>query len=140
MSFPYVDDYSWLRKKVLKYRTGNEPAESIVLYSSTVAADSDAKRLLSAGTIVCEITSGDGDGKYGPYLKTASDGRETLDLTNQAYILLVGKDVTLGDQASEGLWMDCVFNLEVIDDVNDISETAAQKALLRVAFPQSDFS
>ena len=42
MSWPYVDDYSWLRRKVLKYRTGNEPAETLVIYSSCVAANTNA--------------------------------------------------------------------------------------------------
>ena len=139
MSFPYVDDFSWLRKKVLKFRTGAEPAETLVLYSSVIASNTLAQKRLSAGTIVCEITSGTGIGKYGPYLKTASDGRQTIGATNQAFILLVGKDVTLGDQASEGLWMDCVFNRTVIDDVNDISTVAAQLTSLKTAFPQSDF-
>jgi len=139
MSMPHIEDYSWLRKKVLKYRSGDEPGETLVLYSSCVTANTAAKKLISAGTIVCEITSGDGDGMYGPYLKTASDGRETIGATNQPFVLLVGQDVTLGDRASEGLWQNCVFNRAVIDEVNGISTVAAELAKLKTAFPNSDF-
>lgn len=139
MSWPYVNDYSWLRKKVLKYRTGQEPAETVVIYSSCVAPNTSARRLLSAGTILCEITSGTGDGKYGPYDKTASDGRETIGATNQPFVALVGEDVTLGDRAVAGLWMDCVFNRSVINEVNGISNVAAQLTTLKTAFPQADF-
>ena len=139
MAWPNVQDYSWVRKKVLKYRTGNELAETLVVYSSCVTPNAEARRLMSAGTILCEITSGTGDGKYGPYLKTATDGRQTLDATNQAYVLLTGKDVTLGDEAVEGLWRDCVFHRATIDEVNSISTAAAQLALLKAAFPHSEF-
>ncbi len=139
MSWPNVQDYSWVRKKVLKYRNGVEPAETLLVYSSCVTPNADARRLLSAGTILCEITTGAGTGKYGPYLKTASDGRQTLDATNQAYVLLVGKDVTLGDTAVEGLWTQCVFERSTLNEVNGISATAAQLALLKVAFPNVEF-
>ena len=139
MTMPYIDDYSWLRKKVLKYRTGAEPAETLLLYSSCVAANTAGRRLITAGTIVCEITSGLGDGKYGPYEKTASDGRETVDATNQAYVLLVGQDVTLADRAVAGLWAQCVFNRDVIDEVNEISSVSAQLTLLKTAFPNAEF-
>jgi hypothetical protein len=140
MSMPYVDDYSWLRKKVLKYRLGSEPTETLLLYSSCVPANTKGRRLVSSGTIVCEITSGLGDGKYGPYEKTASDGRETVDATNQAYVLLVGQDVTLADRAVAGLWAMCVFNREVIDEVNEISVVSAELAKLKVAFPNAEFA
>ena len=140
MAWPNVQDFSWVRKKVLKYRTGSEPAETLVVYSSCVTPNTDARRLMSSGTILTKITSGVGEGKYGPYLKTAADGRQTLDATNQAYVLLTGKDVTLGEEAVEGLWMDCIFNRPVINEVNGISNVAAQLTLLKAAFPQSEFA
>ncbi len=139
MSWPYYTDNSWQRKKVLKYRQGDEKSETLVLYSSCVTPNADARRLVDAGTVLCEITSGAGLGKYGPYEKTASDGRETVDLTNQAFVLLTGKDVTLGDQAVEGLFADCVFYRPTINEVNAISNSAAMLTALRTAFPQCNF-
>ena len=63
MAWPKYYDYDWKRRNPLKYRMGAEPLETLVIYSSTVTADSDGRRLLSAGTVLCEITSGTGDGK-----------------------------------------------------------------------------
>jgi len=136
-TWPKYYDYSWLRRKPLKYRTGAEPVETLVLYSSTVAADSDSRRLLSAATILCEITSGLGDGLYGPYDKTASDGRETIGATNQPYVSIEGLDVTLGDLPLGGLWAQCVFNVSDIYDVNSIS--TADLSTLKTAFPNAEF-
>lgn len=137
MAWPKYYDYSWKHRKPLKYRTGVEPMETLAVYSSTVTADSDGRRLLAAGTILCEITSGTGDGKYGPYLKTATDGRQTIGNTYQPYVLLVGHDVTLGDLAVEGLWAQCVFNTSEIEDVNDISH--ADLSTLKTAFPNAEW-
>lgn len=139
MTIPYVENFQWRRRRALKYRVGDERMESLVLYSSTVTPDDRARRVLSPATILCEITSGLGAGKYGPYDKTASDGRQTIGTANQPFVLLVGYDVTLGDRSVEGLWMDCVFNWPEIVAVNGLSDNATQKGLLKAAFPQCAF-
>jgi hypothetical protein len=119
---------------------GDEKSETLVLYSSVVDLNSTtARRYVPAGTILCEITSGDGDGKYGPYEKTASDGRQTIGSTVQPFVTIVGHDVTFGDKAVEGFFADCFFDKDVIYDVNDISDVAAQLSTLKAAFPQSVF-
>lgn len=137
MSWPKYYNYDWKHRKPLKYRTGAEPVETLVLYASTVTLDADSRRIVAAGTLLCEITSGLGDGKYGPYSKTASDGRQTVSATNQAYISLEGLDVTLGDQVLGGLWAQCVFNTSEIEDVNDISH--ADLSTLKTAFPNAEW-
>jgi hypothetical protein len=139
MTWPFYEDFSWLRKRVLKYRTGAEPAETLVLYSSCVSMNDKGRRLVPAGSIMCEITTGPGAGKYGPYSKTAADGRQTVGTTDQPFVLLTGKDITLGEQAIEGLWAECVFDLAVICEVNGISNNATMLAALQAAFPNSNF-
>ena len=131
-TWPHVEDFSWTRRKPLKYRDGSEKLETLVIYSSCVALNDNARRIVPAATIMCEITSGLGDGKYGPYDKTASDGRQTISADPQVYVTLAGHDVTLGEQACEGLWMGCVFNTSDILEVNEISN--ADLSTLKTAF------
>lgn len=137
MSWPNYSNFDWKRRRPLLYRTGAEPLESLVVYSSTVALDTDSRRTLSAGTVLCEITSGTGDGKYGPYLKTASDGRQTIGATYQPYVSVEGLDVTLGDSPIAGLWAQCVFDSSEIEDVNGISH--ADLSTLKTAFPNAEW-
>lgn len=137
MGWPEYYDYAWKNRKPLKYRTGAEPLETLVLFASSVALDVDGRRLIHGGTILCEITSGNGDGKYGPYVKTATDGRQTIGATNQPYVSLVGYDVTLGDLPAAGLWSYCVFNSTEIYDVNSIS--TADLSTLQTAFPNAEW-
>jgi len=139
-TWPHVEDYSWTRRKPLKYRDGSEKMETLILYSSCVDLNADSRRLISAGAILCEITSGDGDGKYGPYNKTASDGRQTIGADAQVYVAIAGADVTLGDKAVAGVWADCVFNKSELYDVNEISDNATQLAKLKTAFPLAGFA
>ena len=134
---PYYQNFDWKRRRPLLYQTGAEPRETLVLYASTVALDADSRRTLAAGTILCEITSGDGDGKYGPYLKTASDGRQTIGSSVQPYVLQEGVDATLFDQPVAGLWAQCVFDASEIEDVNDISH--ADLSTLKTAFPNAEW-
>jgi hypothetical protein len=140
MTWPHVDEFDWTRRKPLKYRDGSEKMETLLLFSSAVTVDADGRRLISAGTILCEITSGNGDGKYGPYDKTATDGRQTIGASVQTYVALAGHDVTLGDKAVEGLWMGCVFNKSELYDVNGISDNDTELAKLKTAFPLAGFA
>lgn len=137
MAWPKYYNYDWKRRKPLKFQTGAEPRETLVVYSSTVALDADSRRTLAAGTILCEITSGTGDGKYGPYLKTATDGRQTIGSSVQPYVLQEGLDVTLGDLPAAGLWAQCVFYTSEIEDVNSISH--ADLSTLKTAFPNAEW-
>ena len=136
-TMPNYANNDWQRRKPLKYRTGAEPIETLVIFASSVTADSDGRRLISAATILCEITSGNGDGLYGPYVKTATDGRQTIGATNQAYVSLVGHDVTLYDKQADGLWAFCVFESSEIYDVNSIS--TADLSTLQTAFPNAEW-
>lgn len=136
-TWPHVEDYSWTRRKPLKYRDGSEKLETLLVHSSCVTANDDARRLIAAGTLMCKITSGTAVGKYGPYDQTASDGRQTVGADPQVYVTLAGHDVTLGDLPCEGLWMGCVFNTTEILDVNAIS--AADLSTLKTAFPLASF-
>jgi len=138
MTWPKVEEYSFKRRRPLKYHVGDEKMETLIVYASTVALDDDSRRLIHAGTILAKITSGAGEGKYGPYSVTASDGRESL-TSYQAYVAFAGHDVTLGDKAVEGLFMDCVFDTSEIIDVNAIDDTAGNRTALKTAFPQAHF-
>lgn len=137
MTWPVVYDHSYKRRKPLKYRTGAEPIETLTAHASGITRDDDGRRLIHAATIMCEITSGHAQGKYGPYDKTASDGRQTIGATNQPYVTLAGHDLTLSDLPVEGLWAQCIFNTSEIEDVNDISH--ADLSTLKTAFPNAEW-
>jgi len=121
----------------LYLRTGAEPVETLVIYSSTVTADAEGRRLIPAAQVLCEITSGLGDGQYGPYSKTASDGRQTIGATYQPYVAIEGLDVTLCDLPIGGLWAQCVFDVSEIEASSGISH--ADLATLKTAFPNAEF-
>jgi hypothetical protein len=105
----HYKDRNHQRRQPLKYRSGDEKAKSVVIYASTVALDDDSRRLINRGQVLCKITSGTGADKYGPYAKTAGDGRESL--TEDAVVVTTqGIDVTLGDRPIAGWFMDCVFD------------------------------
>jgi hypothetical protein len=75
MSQPYYEENAWANKSPLKSQYGNERAKTVTVYASTVSTDSRGRRRLSPGTLLVKISSGLGINKYGPYEKTASDGR-----------------------------------------------------------------
>jgi len=139
---PYVEDSGWRYRQPLKYQNGGERVETLVVYASAVALNENARRLLPAGTLLNRITSGAGTGKYGPYGKTASDGRQTL-AVGTSYILTESHDVTFGDVAVGGYYMDCVFDLTQVADAgaagNAVSKHGASLTALKAAFPQCVF-
>lgn len=113
MSFPnspYVDQNTQNRPRPLKYVTGAEVSKSLVVAASTVVANANGQRILAGGTIICKITSGHNADKYGPYLGTATDGRQTTTELS-CFITHRGYDVTLGDRAVDGLFQNCVFDI-----------------------------
>jgi len=130
-------DYSWQRRQPLKFRTGAEVSDTITIYSSTVTLDDDSRRLVPAGSLVCKITSGTGADKYGPYLKTASDGRESV-TEGSARIAVAGHDVTLGDKAIAGWFHNCVFDKSELTP-NGVSLHGASLTSLTAAFPRCTF-
>ncbi len=137
MSWPYRITNTQDRPRPLKFVTGAEVAKSVVVYASTVALDSDTRRLLAGGTLMCKITSGDGANKYGPYLKTATDGRQTL-AELSAVFTWRGHDVTLGDKPTEGLFAECVFDKSELT-TSGVSLYGASLTSLKTAFPQCTF-
>ena len=135
MGFQTYYDNDYQRHQPLKMRYGDEKSKSIVVYASVVTLDDDSRRLINRGEVLCEITSGTGDGKYGPYSGTATDGRENL--TNKLTVVAqVGLDVTLGDRPVAGWFADCVFDVSELT-LNGISMHSTD---LEEAFPQCTFS
>lgn len=141
-TYPHVMDYSYLYRRPLKYQKGDEAVETLVAYASVVTPDEHGRRLLPAGTLMCKITSGDGVGKYGPYTDTATDGRQNL-VAGDTYVLTESHDVTFGDQAVGGYYMDCIFDLTQVADAGaagtPIAKEGASLAALKAAFPHSVF-
>lgn len=135
--FKYYDrDFD--RHQPLKYRYGDEKAKTVVVGSSVVSLDSDDRRLVNRGELLVEITSGHLTGKYGPYSKTASDGRQNLD-RNKAVVTTRGLELTLGIDKEVGGWFaDCVFDLSELT-LNGASESSTGLGNLRTAFPQCTF-
>lgn len=131
-------DRDYQRHQPLKYRYGDEKAKTVVVGSSVVSLDSDDRRLVDRGELLCEITSGHLEGKYGPYSKTASDGRQTL-TRNQAVFATQGVELTLSvDQPIGGWYIDCVFDVSELT-LNGVSSHGASLTSLQTAFPQCEF-
>jgi len=109
MGQPYYESNEWANVSPLKSINGNERKKTRVIAYSTVTDDTKNRKRLSPGTFLVKITSGHNINKYGPYCKTASDGREDpaedgVGFTWEAH------DVTLGDRASALLYAQCVFD------------------------------
>ena len=109
MGQPYYESNDWANKSPLKSVHGNERKKVVTIYASTVATDTSLRRRLSPGTFLVKITCGTGANKYGPYLKTASDGRESP-AEDGVVFSWEAHDVTLGDRAAAGLYAQCVFD------------------------------
>jgi len=113
MSQPYYESNTWANVTPLKSEYGNERAKTVTIYASTVVVDSKLRRRLSPGTFLVKVTSGTGIGKYGPYLKTASDGRESP-AEGGVVFSWEAHDVTLSDRAAAGLYAQCVFDMSAL--------------------------
>lgn len=137
MAWPNVVSNTQDRPRPLKYVTGAEVTASVVVYASVVTLDSDTRRLIAGGTLMCKITSGLGADKYGPYLKTASDGREAVAELSSVFVW-EGADVTLGDRAMAGLFANCVFDKSELT-MGGLSLHGASLTSLAAAFPQCTF-
>ena len=138
MPWPHVEKDTFKRRKPLKYQTGAEVAETLVMDYSVVTQDSDGRRLVNDGTLLTKITA---SSKYGPYDSNATDGRATLS-RGSAYFLWGGVDVALGDKAVAGLFQNCVFDtgeLTVGPDGYGRYEKATVPDALANAFPTCTF-
>jgi len=109
----------------------------VVIYASTVVADSMGRKRLSPGSFLVKIDSGLGIGKYGPYLKTASDGRETP-AAGEVVFTWEAHDVTLMDRAAAGLYADCIFDMSELD-MNGYSLHGSSLTNLKTYFPTCVF-
>ena len=134
---PYVTSNTQDRPRPLKFVNGAEVSRSLVVYASTVSLDDDSRRLVAGGSLLCKITSGLGTDKYGPYSKTASDGRESL-TEGAAVITWRGHDVTLMDKGIEGLFAMCVFDKSELT-MNGVSLHGTSLTSLKAAFPTCSF-
>jgi len=130
-----VDTNSWDSARPLKYEIGDEKAHSVIVDNTYVTADSASRKRVAGGTLLCKITA---SGLYGPYDKTASDGRQTL--AEEATVFTHrGVDVTLYDRAVAGLFADCVFDKSQLT-TNGVSFHGTSLTSLKAAFPQCTFS
>ena len=133
---PYYTDFGWKLRQPLKYRTGGEIIQSFVLASGSVTADSNGNKIVAKGTLVCEITSGDDDGKYGPYLKTATNGAQTLSV-GACGVTMEGHDLATGDEEAA-----CVTSFAAFDKSEltlpglSLNDNLAE---LKAAFPRCEF-
>lgn len=139
---PNVYDQGWLKRTPLKAVNGSEFAKTVVVLASGVTADANARRLVPAGTVLCKITSGHGEGFYGPYTKTASDGRESVTV-DYAVVAKAGLEVTLGNRETAGYYHNAVFDQTYIQDSDAagdvISKHGTSLAALKAAFPTCKF-
>jgi len=116
----------------LKHQTGAEVARNVIVDKDQWSADTFGRYLVAKGELLCEITA---TGLYGPYDRTASDGRELL-TRGKTVIAAEGRDIRLGDVAIGGYYHNCVF---------DPSEctlhmgSQAYLATLRATFPTCEF-
>lgn len=134
---PYVDQNTQNRPRPLKFVTGAEVSKSLVAAASTVTANDNNQRIVAGGTVLCKITSGHNANKYGPYSKTASDGRQTLTELS-CFITQRGYDVTLGDRAVDGLFQGCVFDKSELT-TGGISMHGDSLTSLAAVFPTCSF-
>lgn len=98
----------------------------VTLAESTVPAV-DNKKVLKIGTPLGKITSGPDAGKYGPYDKDATDGRQTA-------VLMLGQDVdfSLGEGLGFGDQVATAFDwARVLADRLPVQLTGALVAQLR---------
>ena len=137
MGQPYYESNDWANKSPLKAVYGNERKKTVTVYASTVVADSQSRRRLSPGTFLVKIDSGTGAGKYGPYLKTATDGRQTP-VEGEVAFTWEAHDVTLGDRAAAGLYAQCVFDKSELD-MGGYSLHGTSLTNLKAMFPSCVF-
>ena len=139
---PNVLDDTWLNREPLKAKNGSEFSRTVVVLASGVTADANARRLVPAGTVLCKITSGHGNGFYGPYTKTASDGRESL-TAGAAVVASTGLEVTLGNNEIGGYYHNAVFDQTYIQDSGAagdvVSKPGTSLTALKAAFPTCTF-
>ena len=131
-------DRDYQRHQPLKYRYGDEKAKDAVVGSSVVSLDSNDRRLVNRGALLCEITSGHLEGKFGPYAKTASDGRQSL-TRGKCVIATEGVELTLGvDTVISGWFADCVFDKSELT-LHGATAHGTGLTNLQTAFPQCEF-
>ncbi len=117
----------------LKKQTGAEVARSVVIDYNTVSADGYGRKLVVEGELLCEITA---SGKYGPYDRTATDGRASISRL-AAVIANERADVRLGDGAVGGWYHNCVFDKSNL--TLHFGTGATGLTTLRTAFPTCEF-
>lgn len=139
MSFtlPYVDFNEQETGKPLLHWTGAEVADSVVIHASVVTADANSRRIVPAGGLLLKITSGHAINKYGPYAKTASDGRQTP-TKGAAVITTSAREVTLADKDVAGYYAQAVFDLSELTTY-DASKHGASLTALEAVFPTCSF-
>ena len=137
MTQPWYENLDWKRRQPLKYKTGGEIIKSVVLAYSSWTADSAGRKLVPAGQLLSQITSGTDSGKYGPYLKSASDGTEALTV-DKVGILVEGHDLAFGDQSAAVVVAFAAFDISELS-LSDASPYDAGLTSLKTAFPNCEF-
>ena len=137
MTQPYYETNEWANKSPLKGVFGNERAKTLVIAASTVPNDTKSRKRISPGSFYVKVTSGDHVGKYGPYDKTASDGRQSP-AEGGVVVTWEAHDVTLGDRAAAGLYAQCVFDKSELT-MNGYSLHGTPLTNLKAMFPSCVF-
>ena len=136
-NMPSVDFNEQETGKPLLHWTGAELADSVVIHASVVTADSASRRIVPAGGLLLKITSGHALNKYGPYLKTASDGRQTL-TKNASVVTTAARETTLGDKSVAGYYGQSSFDLSQLTTYG-VSKHGASLTALEAVFPTCSF-
>ncbi len=134
---PYYETNEWANRTPLKSSSGNERAKTLVIAASTVTADTKSRKRLAPGSFLVKITSGHNIDKYGPYDKTALDGRESP-AEGSVMFTWEAHDVTLGDRAVAGLYAQCVFDKSELT-MNGYSLHGTPLTNLKTYFPSCVF-
>lgn len=136
-TMPNVTDLSPTMHCPLKYITGAEAAFNGVIGSSLFTADSDGRKLVAYGELLVKATSGDDTGRYGPYKKDASDGRQSPAAGSVA-IAGAAYDATLYDVPFAGLFANCLFDKSELT-LNGLSLHGTSLTALLALFPTCTF-
>jgi hypothetical protein len=126
----FHESFTLTGRKVLRYQSGDEKTESVVIDPATVTADADGNKIVVAGSLLVKITA---SGAYGPYASGAADGRQTLGTSPNCVICTADVDVTRGPEAIGGWFSDTMF------ESANLTLFGATLSNVKAAFPRCDF-
>jgi hypothetical protein len=78
----------------LKYATGAEKTESVVIDPATVTANAAGRKIVPAAALVVRKTTG---GMAGPFASGATDGRQTLANSSPPTVFITSAEIDVTD-------------------------------------------